>query len=115
VGTAEVAASTQVAVAASELVGAAAVSARSEVVERSVAVAPSARVAADFLVLDMLAFPAADLQEAGRWLAPQELSHRADLPIGILLDPLVPEALADQRTPEMSLDLLDVRLFKAGN
>jgi hypothetical protein len=63
----------------------------------------------------MLAFPAADLQEAGRWLAPQELSHRADLPIGILLDPLVPEALADQRTPEMSLDLLDVRLFKAGN
>jgi len=102
-----VAASTPVAVAASDLV-----------VERSVravAVAPSVRGAADFLVLDMLAFPAADLQEAGRWLAPQELSHRADLPIGILLDPLVPEALADQRTPEMSLDLLDVRLFKAGN
>jgi len=31
-----------------------------------VAVAPSARVAADFPVSDMLAFPAADLQEAGR-------------------------------------------------
>jgi hypothetical protein len=37
------------------------------------------------------------------------------LPIGILLDPLVPEALADLRAPEISLDLLDVTLFKAGN
>jgi hypothetical protein len=37
------------------------------------------------------------------------------LPIGILFDPLVPEALADQPAPEISLDLLDVRLFKAGN
>ena len=51
-GTAEVAASTQVAaVAASVLVVAAAV---------------SARAAVDFPASDMLAFPAADLQEAGR-------------------------------------------------
>ena len=51
-GTAEVAASTQVAaVAAFVLV---------------VVTAPFARAAADFPVWDMLAFPAADLQEAGR-------------------------------------------------
>jgi hypothetical protein len=114
-GTAEVAASTQVAVAASEVVVAvaaselavaAAVSARSVVVERSVAVAPSARGAADFPVSDMLAFPAAELQEAGRWLAPQELSHRADFPIGIL---------PDQLAPEISLDQLEAGLFKTGN
>jgi hypothetical protein len=54
-----VAASTQVAVAASELVVAA-------VSAPPVAVAPSVRGAADFPVSDMLAFPAADLQEAGR-------------------------------------------------
>jgi hypothetical protein len=73
---------------------------------QAAAVAPSVRGAADFLVSDMLAFLVVDLQEGARWLAPQEFSHRADLLIGIL---------PGQLAPEMSLDLLDVRLFKAGN